>query len=46
MTLHPMTMLCVVTIDFVVHLYLNILEKLEFNSIFSGDTVHGAGVST
>ena len=46
MTLCPMTMLCVVTIDFLVHMYLKFLEKLEFNSNFTGYNVHGAGAST
>ena len=44
MKLHPMATLCVVTIDFLVHMYLNFPEKLEFNSNFTGYTVYSAGV--
>ena len=49
--LHPMTRLCVVTIDFLVHMHLDPKEIsqfyfIKFNSNFSGFAVYGAGVLT
>ena len=51
MMLHPMMMLHVVTIDFLVHMHLDPKEIswfyfIEFNSNFSGFAVYGAGVLT
>ena len=49
-TLHHRTTLCVVTIDFLVHMHLDSREIsqffIEFNSNLSGFAVYSAGIST